>query len=111
MHMSRPHTVLLMAAVALVTHGCAVTPVSSKAQGIRVISEAQSKSCKFINSISTNNGNTLSKNPEEEARNRAMNRVAELGGNALRIVTTNQQVAPSGVGSIFALTGEAYSCR
>lgn len=102
---------VLMLAAAVVVQGCAVTPISSQAQNVRVISKTQSKSCKFINTISTNNGNTLSKNPEEEARNRALNRVAELGGNALQIITTNQQVAPSGLGSIFALTGEAYLCK
>jgi len=109
--MSREIFTLTLAAALVAVQGCAVTPVSSQAQNVRVISEAQSKNCRFINTISTNNGNTLSENPEEEARNRALNRVAELGGNALRIVTTNQQVAPSGVGSLFALTGEAYSCK
>jgi hypothetical protein len=94
-----------------VLYGCAVTPLSSEAKNVRVISEQQAKNCRFINTVSANNGNTLSESPEQEARNKAMNRVAELGGNSLRITTTNTQIAPSGVGSIFSLSGEAYSCQ
>jgi hypothetical protein len=96
---------------AFVSHGCAVTPVSPTAQNVNVISEQQAKSCRFLDNVSTNNGNTLSQNPEQEARNRALNRVAELGGNSLRIVSTNTQIAPSGIGSIFSLSGEAYICK
>lgn len=98
--------------VSFVSYGCvSVTPVSSAASNVRVISAEQAKSCRFVDSVSANSGNTLSKNPEEEARNRALNRVAELGGNSLRIISTNTQIAPSGLGSIFSLTGEAYSCN
>lgn len=95
----------------LVLHGCAVTQVSPTAQNVRIISEQQAKDCRFLDSVSTNNMNTLSKNPEQDARNRALNRVAKLGGNSLRIVSTNTQIAPSGVGSIFSLNGEAYICK
>lgn len=105
------HQILPALAIAAgLMQGCAVTPASSQARNVKVISEAMTKSCKFINSVSTNSGNTLSKNPEEEARNRALDRVAALGGNALRVVTTNQQASPSGIGSLFTLTGEAYAC-
>ena len=95
----------------VILHGCAVTPVNPAAQDVLVISEQQAKACRFLDNVSTNNSNTLSKDPEQEARNRALNRVAELGGNSLRIVSTNTQIAPSGVGSIFSLSGEAYVCK
>lgn len=94
-----------------VSHGCAVTAVSPTAQNVGVISEQQAKDCRFLDSISANNTNTLSENPQQDARNRAFNRVAELGGNSLRIVSTNTQIAPSGVGSIYSLSGEAYACK
>jgi hypothetical protein len=94
-----------------VLHGCAVTSVSPKAQDVRVISEQQAKGCRFLDSVSTHNNNTLCKNPEQDARNRALNRVAELGGNFLRIISTNTQVSPSGVGSTYSLSGEAYLCK
>lgn len=100
----------LTAGFALLLGGCAVTEQSPLAQQVRIISADQAKQCKFIDAISANNTNTLSKNPEEDARNRALNRVAERGGNALKISTTNTQVAPSGIGSIFSLSGEAYLC-
>jgi hypothetical protein len=92
-------------------HGCAVTPVNPTAQNVKVISEQQAKGCRFLDSINANNTNTLSKNPQEDARNRAFNRVAELGGNSLRITSTNNHIAPSGVGSIYNLSGEAYACK
>ncbi len=91
--------------------GCAVTTVSPAAKNVSVINELQSKDCRFLDSVSTNNGNTLSENPEQEARNRAFNRVAELGGNSLRITNTSNQISPSGVGSIYNLSGEAYACK
>jgi hypothetical protein len=99
--------------LSFVSHGCAVTAVSpaAAAQNIRVISEQQAKDCRFLDSISANNTNTLSKDPQQDARNRAFNRVADLGGNSLRIVSTNTQIAPSGVGSIYNLSGEAYACK
>jgi len=97
---------------ALLINGCvAVAPLNPAAQNVRIISDDQAKSCQFLDAVSTNNQNTLSKNPEEDARNRAKNRVSELGGNALRIKSTNNQIAPSGVGSIFSLSGEAYKCK
>jgi hypothetical protein len=94
----------------VLVQGCAVSQLTPAGQGVRVINEEQAKNCRFLDSGSTNSQNTLSENPEQEARVRAMNRVAELGGNALRIVSTNQQMSPSGVGSMFSLTGEAYRC-
>lgn len=96
---------------AMLIHGCAVAPLNPAAQGVRIISEDEAKGCRFLDAVSANNQNTLSKNPEEDARNRAKNRVAELGGNTLRIKSTNNQIAPSGVGSIFSLSGEAYKCN
>ena len=97
--------------LSFVFQGCAVTQVSPTAQDVRVISEQQAKDCRFLDSISTNNMNTLSKNPEQDARNRALNRVAELGGNSLRIISGNTQMSSSGVGSIYSLSGEAYVCK
>lgn len=102
--------VALWASLSLLLGACAVTEQTPQAQQVRIISADQAKHCKFIDTISANNTNTLSKNPEEDARNRALNRVAERGGNALKIITTNTQVAPSGLGSIFSLSGEAYLC-
>ena len=94
-----------------ITHSCAVTPLSAAAENVRIVSEQQAENCRFLDGVTGNNTNTLSENPEQEARNRALNRVAELGGNSLRIVSTNQQIAPSGVGSMFTLSGEAYDCN
>jgi len=88
-----------------------VTPVAPEAQNVKVISEQQAKSCRFLDSVSTNNTNTLSEDSEKDARNRAFNRVAELGGNALRIVSKNSQISRSGIGSYFTLNGEAYACK
>jgi len=94
----------------LLIYGCAVTPLNPAAQSVRIISSNEAKGCQFLNTVSTNNHNTLSKNPKVDARNRAKNQVAALGGNALRIKSTNSQIAPSGLGSIFSLSGEAYKC-
>lgn len=100
-------TVLIVAALA----GCASTEISPQAKNVRVISDQQAHACKFIDHVSSNNGNTLMGNPEEDAKNKALNRVAALGGNALHITGTNSQIAPSGVGSVFSLAGEAYLCK
>lgn len=107
----RTYWVLAACISTIVLQGCAVTQLDTTATNVRVINENESKRCKFIDSVSTNSGNTLSQNPEQEARVRAMNRVAALGGNALRVVSTNQQMSDSGVGSLFMLTGEAYTCK
>ncbi|MBD9399367.1 DUF4156 domain-containing protein [Pseudomonas sp. PDM11] len=96
---------------ALLLQGCAGTALSTEGQGVRIISADEAKSCKFVDSISTNNQHTLVGEPEEDARNQARNRVASVGGNALLIKATNNQIAPSGVGSIFTVNGEAYKCR
>ncbi len=93
-----------------VLHGCAVTPISPKAQNVSVISEQQSKGCRFLDSVSIQDI-TQSKNPEQDTRNRALNRVAELGGNSLRIISTNTQSNPDGFGSRISLNGEAYLCK
>ena len=102
---------LLLFVGALLIHGCAVAPLNPAAKSILIISDEDAKDCQFLDTVSSNNQNTLSKDPEEDARNRAKNRVAELGGNAMTIKTTNTQIASSGVGSIFSLSGDAYKCQ
>jgi hypothetical protein len=87
-----------------------VTQLESAAISVQEISQNQSAKCRFLGTISANNNNTLSKNPEQDARNKAYNTVAQKGGNSIRITSTNVQVAPSGIGSIFNLSGEAYDC-
>ena len=89
---------------------CDITPLNPAAQSVKVISQDRAHSCKFLDAISANNSNTLSKDPQTDARNQAMNKVAQLGGNSLLIKNSVNQIAPSGVGSIFSLSGEAYSC-
>lgn len=79
-------------------------------RGSRLISEEQAKSCTFIDALTTFNTHTMVDDPPTDARNRALNKVGQLGGNALVIKNTNLQLAPSGVGGIFTLTGEAYRC-
>jgi hypothetical protein len=103
-----------MACLAIISSwltGCAVTQVEPAAQNVRVISEQDAGGCRFVDHVSSNNTNTLSKNPEQDARAKALNKVAASGGNALLIKSTNTQIAPSGVGSIFSLSGEAYVCK
>ncbi len=107
--MKNLNLVAMLTMVALA--GCASTEISPQAKNVRVISDQQAHACKFIDHVSSNNGNTLMGNPEEDAKNKALNRVAALGGNALHITSTNSQIAPSGVGSIFTLSGEAYLCK
>lgn len=103
-------TILIAASTFSVITGCAVTELSPNALNVKMISEQQSKSCEFLQTISTNNKNTLSENPEQEARNLAFNRTAELGGNAFRVITSNTQASSSGVGSLHSITGEVYNC-
>ena len=92
--------------------GCvSVTEMTPEGKQVREISESESNKCQFLRSISANNTNTLSKDPRADARARAVNEVAAVGGNALRIINTSTDVAPSGVGSVFSLTGEAYKCN
>jgi len=101
----------VVASLALGLGGCvSVTEATPAAQNVRVISEQEARRCKFLDTISTHNNNTLSKDPHQDARNKAMNRVAELGGNALRITGTNEQASSSGVGSFVVLNGDAYKC-
>lgn len=95
----------------LLLTACAVTPLDSGARNVRVISDLQAKGCRFLDKFTSNNTNTLSKNPEQDARNRAFNRVATLGGNSLRIVSSSTHVSRSGVGSIYTMDAEAYECR
>jgi hypothetical protein len=96
--------------IAIFLGGCAVTEQTQLSVNVQIISAEQAKTCTFLDSVSSNNSNTLSENPEQDARNKALNRVAERGGNALKINITNTQIAPSGIGSIFTLSGEAYKC-
>jgi len=95
---------------ALLLTSCAVTQLDPAAANVTTISENAAKSCTFIDTVSANNMNTLSKDPQADARARAYNQVAKRGGNSLRITDTDTQVSSSGVGSIFTITGEIYSC-
>ena len=99
-----------LAAGAILVSSCAVTQLDPAAQSVKTVSESAAKSCTFLDSVSENNRNTLSKDPQADARARAYNRVAQLGGNSLLIKSTDTKVSPSGVGSIFTLQGEAYRC-
>jgi hypothetical protein len=90
--------------------GCANTGVAAAARAVRVISGEEAKACRFIDAVSTFNTHTMVDDPQKDARNRALNRVQQLGGNSLVIRNTNFQLAPSGIGGIFTLMGEAYSC-
>ena len=113
MRYTRSRTALLVCALSalpITLSACATTELAPTAQNVRVISEEQTRGCKFIDTVSTNNMNTLSKNPELDARNRAMNLISQRGGNAIYIKATANQISPSGIGSIFHLTGDAYAC-
>jgi hypothetical protein len=101
---------LVASIIAFGLAACATTALDPAAQSVKVISQDQAHACKFLDAISANNGNTLSKDPETDARNQAKNKVARLGGNALLIKNSVNQIAPSGVGSIFSLSAEAYAC-
>ena len=90
---------------------CATTELTAAGADVAEISESMASECEFKGSVSANNMNTLASNPEADARARAFNKVAELGGNSLRIMDTEMQVSSSGVGGIFSLTGEAYLCE
>lgn len=91
--------------------GCvSVTELSPEAKNVKVISSSQAKACKFLDAVTANNMNTLSKDPEADARARAYNRVASLGGNALEITNSKLQVSSSGIGGTFLISGSAYSC-
>lgn len=91
--------------------GCAVTELTAGGQAVSMINEKQAENCRFIESINTNNKNTLSKDPEADAKAQAKNKVAEIGGDSLRVVSTDMRASPSGVGGVFTLQGEAYSCN
>ena len=108
-------TALILVLGLLELEGCIkMTPLAPGAPNVRVISEEQANGCKFLDSISTNSGvesgAEFNPNPEQEARTRAFNKVAKIGGNALRITSTSSQQTESG-GSIFSLSGDAYSCQ
>ena len=91
--------------------GCvSVTELNPEAQNVKTISSTQAEVCTFLDAISANNMNTLSKNPEADARARAFNSVASLGGNSLEITNSNLQVSSSGIGGTYFITGNAYSC-
>ncbi len=102
---------LLSGFAVLSVQGCAVTALNPEAQSVRIISGEESKRCRLLDSLSTNNKNTLAESPEDDAKNQAKNRVAALGGNALRIKATDFRMSPSGVGGVFTLNGEAYKCK
>ncbi|PCI74800.1 MAG: hypothetical protein COB20_14380 [SAR86 cluster bacterium] len=102
---------LIITASAFMLQACAVTGISPEGANVRVISETQASDCVFVDNVATSNSNTLIEDPQQDARNKAFNRVAVLGGNSLRIVSTNSQIAPSGLGSIFTLSGEVYRCN
>ena len=92
--------------------GCvAVTELSPGGLNVREISESDAANCRFLQSVSASNTNTLSKDPKADAFARAKNEVALVGGNSLRVLTTKTDIAPSGVGSIFSLSAEAYKCN
>jgi hypothetical protein len=106
-------TALVVVSSFVFIQGCTITVLrpTAIAQNVHIISEQQAKKCHFVGSVSTHNDNLLSKTPKLDARNRALNHVAELGGNSLRIVSENTQIAPSGRGSIHFLSGEAFLCK
>ena len=108
-HMGK--TVLFLLVPVALVGGCAVAPLTDAGASVRVISDNEAKNCQFLNSVSANNQNTLSKDPETDAKNRAKNQVAELGGNALLIKTTQMQGSSSGIGGVFSLRGDAYRCK
>ena len=103
-------TLLTLPAAALVLTACAVTELEPAAAKVKTISVEQAKSCTFVDTISANNMNTLSKDPQADARARAFNQVAKLGGDALQITATETKVSSSGIGSVYVITGDVYRC-
>ena len=105
-------TVRLSAATALLllTSACATTELSPQAQAVSFLPESRAGTCTFLETISANNQNTLVKDPELDARNRAKNQAAELGGNRLVLKTSNLTPSSSGIGGVFALTADVYQC-
>ena len=104
------NTIMILGACSLATTGCAVTKLDPAAANVTTISAAAAAQCTYIDTISANNMNTLSKDPQADARARAYNQVAKLGGNSLQITDTDTQVSSSGIGSIFTITGSVYRC-
>ena len=98
------------AAALVALTACAVTELDPAAAAVRTISTAEAETCTFIDTITANNMNTLSSDPQADARARAFNRVAALGGNAFAVTSTDTQVSSSGIGSTYMLTGNVYRC-
>ena len=104
------YLIAILSAGSLATAGCAVTKLDPAAANVSTISAEAAIRCDYIDTISVHNMNTLSKDPQADARARAYNQVAKLGGNSLQITDTDTQVSSSGIGSIFTITGSVYRC-
>ncbi len=85
-------------------------PLTAAGAKVRVIPESQAKTCKFIDVVSTSSLNSANPDPEQGARIFALNRVAQLGGNALWIKTTQTTPSQYAGKKDVSLSGEAYNC-
>lgn len=99
---------ILLAASILVT-GCAMQ-VKPEAKHVAIITQDQVLKCEFLKVINTYDVSLkyLGDGEAEGAQNQAKNRVAEIGGNAMRILSiTNQEVKDKNKTYV---TVEAYKC-
>jgi hypothetical protein len=97
---------LLLAFVSFVTL-CSVTSLSAKpleTSGVRIVSESQRSTCKFLGLISVRK--SLGPNKLKGAFNKAMKEVSKLGGNGLYVVVQGLDWAEGA-----QVTGEALLCE
>lgn len=89
---------------------CGVTKLKPEAKLVKIISEKKIKQCRLIDVINTRNFNHFNKDGEEVARNKALNKASDLGGNALRIINIKTDSVDV-VGTIYHITSEVYLCK
>ena len=86
----------------LAVAGCA-TKLQPDAEKIQTISASQKSHCKFLGSISTQQ--KLGPDKPGNAYKKALNRVNEVGGNSLYVISTSSDWAEGA-----SLVGEACKC-
>jgi hypothetical protein len=109
-------SIIVSAATLMLMAGCAAKAIHPNAQQVRILDKAPESKCKYIGEAIGSQGNfftgayTTDENLQRGALNELKNKAANMGGNAI-VLVSNQAGLTQGSQRNMTSLGNVYSCE
>lgn len=107
---------IVSAASLMLLAGCAAKAINPNAQQVRILDKVPENKCKYIGEAIGSQGNfftgayTTDENLQQGALNELKNKAANMGGNAI-VLVSNQAGLTQGSQRNITSVGNVYSCQ